>query len=590
MGYLLGDVDEMRFCRFVGLLGVLLAGMNCPVARGATWTWTGQGSDDNWSTTNNWTPAGPPSSDNSTTLIFDGRNRLTPEQNLSAAFLFGNLNFTVNAGAFNLCGTTNLLGQSAWRSLQFSGSNTSLSVLGGGSVLIQGALVTPSSGATQTITVASNQSLQVPWIIGGLRRVIVKKGGGVLCVYEPADGQYFTEKSANVGPEYRIEDGLVEMGTRTNRYVLASSGASWTPDPTAVKVSYNLTVGDGIGAATSAVFRLIGPAQSQLIDNNLAITVNADGMLDCNGVQDWDASGALCLSVSNGLVRMGNSSLVVRNGKTLDLQGSARIEGDGDSAIRFYDGATNVVDGLSTCAVLAANAALVQAANAAGVVFQVNGQTGDVAALEVTGHLGAGGAESHLVKRGPGTMVIGSLTHAVRTNRVEEGTLLLNGLSRCGTSGTGAQWLVASNATLGGAGIISNAAVVVQGGTLDPGDAAIATLTIESNLVLAAGSTLVFDLAHPNPVSGCKNDQLVIQKGVVTGLSNATLRIDVHDQEDVDWQRFRIISGGGNYTGQSFRAVALTGRLGRQASVITGDGYVDVAILNSMAGTSVVIR
>jgi hypothetical protein len=570
-------------------VAVLLIG--CPVLQAGTWTWTGLGADDNWSTANNWIPAGPPHSDDSTTLVFDGDNRLTPAQNLLDSFLFGNLVFATHAGSFQLGGVTNAFGQPAWRSLQFSGSNTSLTVSGGGSVTINGALSTPDTAATQTITVASGMLLQVPWIAGGQRRVVVKRGSGLLRVYEPCDGQHYLQNSCNVGPEYSVEDGTVEMGTRADRYVLAGDGSGWQADPVEVKASYSLAVGDGVGGATSAVFRLVGPSQQLTLDNNLAITVNADGLLDFNGVQDWcrNWDDPFHLAVSNGQVRLGGSSLYVRNGRTLELRGGARIDGNGTNALRFYDGATNIVDGMTTCAVLAADAALVRADNVAGVVFQVSGHTGDVAALQVTGHLGAGGAGSHLVKRGAGTMAIGDLTHALRTNRVEEGTLLLNGLSRCGSTAAGAQWLVASNATLGGSGIISNAVVIVQGGTLDPGDAAAATLTIESDLVLTPGAALVFDLTRADPASGRVHDQLVIQKGALTGLTNAALQIDIHDQLDVDGQTFRIICGGGDFTGQSFRTVSLTGRNGRRADVTAGSGYVDVTIRNTLAGTGMLV-
>ena len=581
------DRCAFGWCRGVSLLLLLCGGL---AARAGSWTWTGAGDDDNWSTASNWNPAGPPGSDNDTTVIFDGFRRLTPEQNLRNAFLFGNMVFTTNAGAFQLGGTTNAFGQCAWRSLQFSGSNTSLIVLGGGSIVIHGALVTPDAGATQTLSIASGMQLQVPWIKGGQRRVVVKQGAGVLRVYEPADGEHFLEKTSTVGPEYRVEDGLVEMGTRTNRWVLNSGMNDWKAAPGEVKASYSLALGDGLGGATSAIFRLIGPPQTQVMDNNLAIAVNADGLLDYNGVQDWDPAGAICLLVSNGVVRTGGSTLYVRNGRTLDLRGSARIEGEGNGAIRFYDGATNQVDGLSTCAVLAANAALVSAANAAGVVFQVRGGTGAVPALLVTGHLGAGGAGSHLIKRGAGAMAISNLTHAVRTNRVEEGTLLINGLSRCATLSGAAQWVVLTNATLGGHGVISNAVVVLQGGVLDPGDAAVGSLTIESDLMLMDGASLVFRMTRADASSSINCDQLVLQKGVLTGLSNATFRIALQDRLNADGQTFRIISGGGNFTGQAFRAVSLTGRIGRRAVVTTGDGFVDVTIKNMLAGTCVVVR
>ncbi len=205
----------------------MLLGLHFSVALAGTWTWTGAGTNDNWSTPDNWTPAGPPGSDNATTLIFGGNNRLMPEEDLCDSFLFGSLTFATNAGSFYLTGTTSAFGKTAWRSLQFSGSNTSLNVLGGADITINGALNTPATVAIQTITVASNRVLQVPWIIGGSHRVVVKKGAGLLRVYESDDGQRYLQNSCNVGPEYCIDEGTVEMGTRTDRYVLASDGSGW---------------------------------------------------------------------------------------------------------------------------------------------------------------------------------------------------------------------------------------------------------------------------------------------------------------------------------------------------------------------------
>ena len=48
--------------------------------------------------------------------------------------------------------------------------------------------------------------------------------------------------------------------------------------------------------------------------------------------------------------------------------------------------------------------------------------------------------------------------------------------------------------------------------------------------------------------------------------------------------------GGGNFTGQSFGAVSLTGCRGRYAEVTVGNGYVDVTIRNLYAGTGLIMR
>ena len=147
-----------------------------------------------------------------------------------------------------------------------------------------------------------------------------------------------------------------------------------------------------------------------------------------------------------------------------------------------------------------------------------------------------------------------------------------------------------TNATLGGTGIVSNATVVVQGGTLDPGGTSVGTLTVASNVTLATEAVLVFDLARAGSGGRHTNDQLVIENGVLTGLSVATLCIVAPEGLDVDGRRFRVIHGGGNLTGQMFRAVTFVGRAGRRADVTTGNGFVDVSIRNTLGATVMIFK
>lgn len=583
----------------IGLLGALVSS-----AQAGTWTWTGQGSDDNWSTPENWSPASLPTRDEMTVVIFDGTCRLTPDQDVYDEYRFGGIVFTNTAGVFVLSGTTNIASSEGYKRWQFSGPTNMpyIRVLTTNPVAFAGPVVavdkkTGVPVVTSVVDVTENGVLSLPIIYGVKSNVVTKRGAGLVRVCETNDGIRYAYNNKSTGPEWRVEDGVVEMGVRTNRLLFATGdtkGTNWVLATAHVKCSYNLTVGDGVGGATSAIFRLIGPSEKNVLDNTLAIAVNADGLLDFNGVQDWcdnTENDTLKLSISNGLVRLGGSSLHVYKAQTLNLRGSARIEGNKTNSFVFYDGATIDVDGCNTTAVLLADADLhMVSGSPSGVVFHVSGHTGDVAALEVTGHLGAGGAGSHLVKRGAGTMVMGNLTHAVRTNRVEQGSLQINGLSRCCATASGSQWLVLTNATLGGSGTISNASVVVQGGTLDPGGVAIGTLTIASNVTLTAGATLVFALARVEPGMGHTNDQLVIQNGILTGLSNAALRIEAPDRPDVDGQSFRIIRGGGNLTGLAVRAVTFAGRTGRRAVVTTGDGFVDVNIRNTLTATVLIVR
>src|SRR4051812_14740493 len=66
-------------------------------------TWTGIGSNDNWSTAINWTPIGAPINGQDQ-LFFDGTNRLTPNNDFAAGFRPLSLTFNAGAGPFVLTG------------------------------------------------------------------------------------------------------------------------------------------------------------------------------------------------------------------------------------------------------------------------------------------------------------------------------------------------------------------------------------------------------------------------------------------------------------------------------------------------------
>lgn len=595
MGHSRGGGRTGWVCRVAGWLAAVSLGIGPPAGLAATWTWTGLGSNDNWSTTNNWRPSGIPSSDDATIVVFDGTTRLVPQQDFYSKFLFGGLIFTNTAASFSLGGDTNVAGLCGFKNWQFSGSyEPFIKVLTTNPVSIQGAFFsvdgTGAAPLTSVVEVASGGLLQVPNVCGGLGNVVTKRGSGTLRVYEPADGVRYALVDSSVAPEYRIEDGTLEMGTRTDRCFFGDArGTNWVASTKYVKCAYNLAIGDGAGGPTSAVLRILGTAV--VLHANLAVAIQSDGLLDL-GDSGWDTQNAPAqfLTINGGTLRAGNGIFCIRPSRVADLHGSARIEGRDATKFCIYEGATNNVDDTGLRAVWAGDTSLLSVGGNGGIVFNVSDKPADVVDLEVTGHLGGGGYGAHLVKRGAGTMSIRNLSHDVnRTNRVEEGALWINGVARPGADSAWAQWLVATNATLGGAGIISNASVVVQGGTLAPGGVAVGTLTVESNLTLEAGATLAFDLAGAGP-DGNMQDQLVIQKGSLTGLSNAVLQINVHDQLNVDDKRFRIISGGGDLTGQSFRAVSLSGaRAGRQALASIGNGYVDITIRNELAGTGIVV-
>jgi len=84
----------------VVLFGILLCGFVVP-CYGATATWTGGGTDDNWTTADNWGGTAPNAGDD---LVFTGSTRLTPVNDFPADTSFASVTFSAGAQGFNLSG------------------------------------------------------------------------------------------------------------------------------------------------------------------------------------------------------------------------------------------------------------------------------------------------------------------------------------------------------------------------------------------------------------------------------------------------------------------------------------------------------
>jgi fibronectin-binding autotransporter adhesin len=121
----------------------------------------------------------------------------------------------------------------------------------------------------------------------------------------------------------------------------------------------------------------------------------------------------------------------------------------------------------------------------------------------------------NIVKVGTGTWTLTGASTYTGTTTVNGGTLLVNNTT--GT-GTGTNSVTVNNSgRLGGTGFIHGPVVVSSGGTIAPGSGGVGTLTLRSNLTLAADSLLCFDLG---PVAA--SDRLVISNALAL---NGTLYV-----------------------------------------------------------------
>jgi len=121
---------------------------------------------------------------------------------------------------------------------------------------------------------------------------------------------------------------------------------------------------------------------------------------------------------------------------------------------------------------------------------------------------------NNIVKVGTGTFTLtGANTYTAGTI-VNGGTLLVNNTTG---SGTGTNYVaVNSGGALGGTGFIYGAVTNYAGGTIWPGSNGVGQLTLKSNLFLAAGSFLNFQL-------GTSSDKLVVSNALfLNGIINVT--------------------------------------------------------------------
>jgi autotransporter-associated beta strand protein len=169
---------------------------------------------------------------------------------------------------------------------------------------------------------------------------------------------------------------------------------------------------------------------------------------------------------SNGQVLPTNTAVTVASGATLDVGGISQTIGS-----------------------------LTGPAGGKVILADSNNATGTLTVGNATSTVFAGtiSAAGTLAKAGAGTLTLtGTNTYSGGTV-ISNGTLVVNNSSGSGT-GSGAV-TVASGGTLAGTGIISGAVTVNSGGSFAPGNP-LGTLTINSNLTLAAGSTTLMQVGH----------------------------------------------------------------------------------------------
>jgi autotransporter-associated beta strand protein len=414
---------------------------------------------------------------------------------ISAGTLFTNVaNALPTATALTVNGTLNTNNHSQ--------TVASLTDLTGGGVVTMG---------TGALTVGDSTSTTFAGVVGG-SGAFTKQGTGILTLSGTA--------ANTLSGAFNVNDGVVVLN-KTAGVSATGTGA--------------LTIGDGAGAANSAVVQL---AQSNQIDSgNTVVTINADGRLDLNG--NAQTIGSLA---GSGTVYLGAGSLTT-GGSGTNTSYSGQISGSGSltktgagtftlSGNNSFTGAANVNQGIvqvnssnalgTGAATVVAGAAIelqgpsvtlgnsTLAINAAGqgsngAIRNISGNNYINSAITLqsastinvtTGNLYlAGGVATNgytLTTTGSGTgnaIATGAITGTGGINKVGIGTLVL---SNTGNTYSGTTAITAGSVQIGAnnAGPASSAVTISTGAMLDVNNytAAVGSLAGSGTVTLGNGT------------------------------------------------------------------------------------------------------
>lgn len=408
----------------------LLACSSTPLVKGQTTTWTGGGSDNNWSTTANWSSGVPGNVTPGTANVsIAGTTRLTP--NIDTNWSINRLTFTGTNGAtgsFNVGGSTLTLSSVSSSS---NGTNNALANISdvlqtvSSSIILNGTEQNLYFNAVNgDLTVGGNISL-------GTNRLILTSTGGKTITL-----------SGNIGGAGNSNGAIATFNNNFSGTLVLSGVNNFTGSVT--MNTGHLVVG---GNAPSGSAGALGNATSAVILGS--------------------TSGTLATSLTtNGAYTVGRAITIQRGNTVTATVGSTITSG------------TSTFTGDISLGTSGTGHSLHLTSAAGGTV-------------NITSNLVGSGTDDldTLTKVGAGTVILaGSANTYTGTTQVNEGTLLVNGAYS--VSGLGIS--VAADATLGGSGTINRNVTIAADGTLLGGTGAAASglLTISGNVSLTNDSVI----------------------------------------------------------------------------------------------------
>ncbi len=479
-------------------------------------TWTGTGGNANWSTTNNWSSGGPPTTSGTWNLTFTGTNQAVS----------GTVTATDDIGGATDTLRINNLAIVATASTAFNlarGGSRTLTLIDGGTVSTQNSIgsarhrlnVPLTLSGSATFNVASGGNLQLDGgISGGGGATITKSGGGTLFFQSnnsnnwnlTAGEMYFNGGVASGTVTYNGGSGFVgASGNYPSQFMFLTNGQirSW---------------GGATTVFSSSTFNLPSAAAA-----DVTMTLNS-------------ASGSSPSEIQ-GVIQDNTSKKV---GVTLTFAGANwRLAGD-----NTYTGTTN----LSAAANLTiGNGGTTGALSPSSVI---TGSAGATLAFNRSDTISSGthfnnviGGAINLTKLGSGTLQLNGLNTYSGTTQVSAGQLhvtssgSMNSTARVIVNGAGAELrynagsaltkpLTLTQGTLSGTGTVNTAVTIGANVVHSPGNSP-GSQTVQSE-TWASGGTYLWEVNDWNGAAGTGFDQIIVTNTLdVTATSGSTFKLAV---------------------------------------------------------------
>lgn len=363
-------------------------------------------------------------------------------------------------------------GTGAWQINTAANVNT----FSGGVTLNAGTLQIGKTSALGTGTFTINGGT----ISGGL-------AGGALTISDTVINGDFT---AGIGTAMSLGSGNVSLGTAagTSRSFSGSSSQALTIDG----VISDGTTANKIIVTGNTVLVLNGgnTFTGGMNFNRGSLTLGNSSALGTGSLTLTSDSGANNLNVTSGLTFSNN--LILSNSLALagtgDMTWAGSVLNGGAGRVINRTGKTDITGNVYLSESSGSGRTLTFGGN--------NNGSGSVSGV-IANYNGVGGTAGGITKAGTGTWTLSGTNTYTGTTTVSAGALIINGDNSAATGTV----IVATNATLGGAGTIGGATGIANGGTLSPGNSP-GTITFASNLSMSNGSTLVFEAGDLVNVTG----------------------------------------------------------------------------------------